>query len=126
MCKYAQDILTKNFDIKYLGQTSYCLGLQVHYVANSGILLHQQAYVQKIFKFFKMDQANLLATPMIRRSKTNDDPYQPREEEEEIIDKPRYFKTAGALTYLTTHTRHEIALATDVVARHSQNPTLRH
>ena len=34
-----------------------------------------------------MDQASPVAAPMIGRSKTNDDPYQPREEEEEVIDR---------------------------------------
>ena len=111
--------------MKYLGQTSYCLGLQVHYVANSGILLHQQAFVQKILKFFQMDQANSLAAPMIGRSKTNDEPYQPREEEE-IVDKPKFLTAVGARTYLTTHTRPDIAFATSILAKHNQNPTLRH
>jgi hypothetical protein len=127
LCQYAQDILTKNFDMKYLGQTSYCLGLQVHYVTNGVILLHQQAYVQKILKVFNMDQANPLAVPMIGRSKICDDPYQPcDEEEEEVVDKPRYLTAVGALTYLTTHTRPDIAFATSILARHSQNPTLKH
>jgi hypothetical protein len=63
---------------------------------------------------------------MIGRSNTNDDPYQPREEEEEIIDKSRYLTAVGALTYLTTHTRPYIAFATSILARHSQNPTHRH
>jgi hypothetical protein len=126
LCRHAQELLTKHFDMKYLGQTSYCLGLQIHYVPNGGILLHQQTYVQKILKLFNMDQANPLAAPMIGRSKTNDDPYQPREEEEEIVDKPRYLTAVGALTYLTTHTRPDIAFATSILARHSQNPTQRH
>lgn len=126
LCKYAREILTKNFDMKYLGHTTYCLGLQVHHVPDGGILLHQQAYVQKILKVFQMDQANPLAAPMIGRSKTNDDPYQPREEEEEIVDKSKYLTAVGAFTYLATHTRPDIAFATSILARHSQNPTLRH
>ena len=63
---------------------------------------------------------------MIRRNKTNDDPYQPREEEEEIVDKPKYLTTIGAFTYLTTHTRPDIAFATSILARHNRNPTIRH
>ena len=127
LCKYAQKILTKNFDMKYLGQTTYyCLGLQIHYVPNGGILLHQQAYVQKILKVFQMHHANPLAAPMIGRSNTNDDPYQPREEEEEIVDKPKCLTPVGAFTYLTTHTRPVIAFATSILARHSQDPTIKH
>ena len=125
-CKYAQNILTQKFDMKFLGHTTFCLGLQVHHIPNGGILLHQQAYVNKVLKEFQMDQANPLAAPMIGRSKTNDDPYQPREEEEEIVDKPKYLTAVGTFTYLTTHTRPDIAFATSILARHSQNPTIRH
>ena len=111
--------------MKFLGPTTFCLGLQVHHVENEGILLHQEAYVNKVLKEFKMDKANPLAAPMIGRSKTNEDPYQPCEEEE-VVDKPRYLTAVGAFTYLTTHTRPDIAFATSMLARHSQNPTSRH
>jgi len=37
-------------------------------------------------KRFGMDKANPLSTPMIGRSKTKDDPYQPCEEDEEEYD----------------------------------------
>jgi hypothetical protein len=73
-----------------------------------------------------MDQANPLAALMIWHSKTNDDPYQPREEEEEIVDKPKYITTVGVFSYLTTHTIHDIVFATSILARHNHNPTLRH
>ena len=94
LCKYAQNILTHKFDMKFLGPTSFYLGLQVHHVPNVGILLHQETYINKILKEFQMDKSNPLATPMIGRSKTNEDPYQPREEEE-IINKSRYLTAVG-------------------------------
>ena len=125
MCKFAQDILTRKFDMKCLGPTTFCLGLQVHDIPD-GIFLHQQAYVQKALKMFQMDEANPLATPMIGRSKTNEDPYQPREEEEEMIDKQKYLTAVGSFTYLTTHTKPDIAFATSILVRHSQNPKMRH
>ena len=42
-----------------------------------------------------MDQFHSLAAPLIGRSKTREDPYHPREEEEEIIDKKRYLTAIG-------------------------------
>ena len=126
LCKYAKNILTQQFDMKFLGPTTFCLGLQVHHVENEGILLHQEAYVNKFLREFHMDKANPLAAPMIGRSKTNEDPYQPCEEEEEVVDKSRYLTSVGAFTYLTTHTRPYIAFATSMLARHSQNPTIKH
>lgn len=94
----------QEFDMKYLGKITFCLGLQVHHMPSGGILLHQQAYVQKILKAFQMDHANPLAAPMVGCSKTNDDPYYPRKEEEEIVDKSKYLREVGAFTYLATHT----------------------
>jgi hypothetical protein len=73
-----------------------------------------------------MDQANSIAAPMIGRSKINNDPYQPREEEEEVLDKQRYLTAVGSFTYLTTHTRSNIAFATNILARYSQNPTMKY
>jgi hypothetical protein len=121
LCQHAQTILTQHYDMKLLGPTVFCLGLQVYHIPTGGILLHQQTYVNKVLKAFQMDQANPLAAPMICRSKTNDDSYQPCEEEEEIIDKSKYLTVVGAFTYLTTHTRPDIAFATSILARLSQS-----
>jgi hypothetical protein len=74
-----------------------------------------------------MDKSNLLAAPMIGRSKTADDPYTPyEEEEEEFHDKTQYITTMGALLYLSTYTRPDISFAVSVLARHSQRPCIRH
>lgn len=62
---------------------------------------------------------------MIGHSKTNDDPYHPCEEEEEI-DKSRYLTAVGAFTYSTTHTRLDITFATSILIRHIQKPTAKH
>ena len=46
-----------------------------------------------------MDRANSLVAPMIGHSKTNDDPYHPREEEVEIVNKSKYLTTVGVFIY---------------------------
>ena len=125
LCKHAESLLTAKFDMKLLGRTSYCLGLQVQHFPG-GVLLHQQTYTKKLLKFFNMDHANALAAPMIGRSRSEDDPYRPCSEEEEIVDRSKYLTAVGAFTYLTTHTRPDIAFATNILARHSQKPTSRH
>ena len=63
---------------------------------------------------------------MIDRSKTGDDLFRPCEEEEEAVDHQRYLAVVGALLYLATHTRPDIAFAVSVLARHSRKPTYRH
>ena len=112
--------------MKFLGPTTLCLGLQVKHLRDRSLFLHQTAYIQRILKRFSMDQAHPLSAPLMGRSKTNDDPYSPCEEEEEELDKPRYLAVVGALLYLTTYTRPDISFAVSVLSRHSQIPTSPH
>ena len=125
LCKHTETLLTAQFDLKLLGKTSFCLGLQIQHFPN-GVLLHQQAYNRKLLKFFQMDQAHASATPMIGRSRSDDDPYRPCSEEEEIVDISKYLTAVGAFTYLTTHTQPDITFTTNIFARHSQKPIARH
>jgi hypothetical protein len=92
----------------------------------NGVLLHQQTYTQKLFQHFQMDQANTFAAPMIGRNCSNNDMYQSCLDEEEIVDKQRYLTAVGTFTYLTTHTRLNIAFATNILARYSIKPIARH
>ena len=126
VCKEVENLLKDQFEMKLFGKTSFCLGLQIHHLPDGSILLHQQSYVKKLLKNFNMGDANSLSAPMIGRSKTGDDPYRPSEEEEDEVDKQNYLAAVGALIYLATHTRPDIAFATSVLARHSQKPTHRH
>ena len=59
--------LKDEFEMKELGKTKYCLGLQIEHKSN-GILIHQSKYVEKVLKQFNMDKAHSLSFPMIVRS----------------------------------------------------------
>lgn len=56
-------MLKKSFEMKDLGKTSYCLGLQFEYLPH-GILLHQSTYIHKILKQFNMHNAHPVSSPM--------------------------------------------------------------
>ena len=89
--------------MKLFGKTLFCFELHIQYFSN-GVLLHQQAYTRKLLKHFHMDQAHALAAPMIERSRTNDDSYQPcLEEEEEIVDRQNYLIGVETFTYVLDH-----------------------
>ena len=113
----ARNHLKTEFEIKDLGQTKFCLGLQLEHLP-TGILIHQSAYTQKILEKFNMDKAYPSKTPMVVRSlETDTDPFRPREDGEEIL---------GALMYLANCTRPDIAFAVNLLARYSAAPTIRH
>ena len=56
--------LKNEFEMKDLGKTKFCLGLQIEYFPN-GVLVHQSTYIKKVLKRFYMDKTHLLSSPMV-------------------------------------------------------------
>ena len=65
--KEVRNHLKIEFEMKDLGKTKYCLGLQLKHHP-LGILVHQSAYIQKILKKFNMDKSYPHKIPMVVRS----------------------------------------------------------
>ena len=63
----ARKHLKTEFEMKDLGKTKFCLGLQIEHL-HSGIFVHQSVYVQKLLEKFNMDKAYPNKTPMVVRS----------------------------------------------------------
>jgi hypothetical protein len=123
----AHNHLKTEFKMKDLGRTKFCLALQLEHL-QTGILIHQSAYVQKVLEKFNMDKAYRLRTPMIVRALEKDiDPFRPKQEGEEVLGPEYpYLSGIGALMYLANNTRPIIAFAVNRLARHSVTPTMRH
>lgn len=121
------DYLKKEFEMKDLGKTKFCLGLQIEHLKN-GIFIHQSAYTEKILKKFYMDKAHPLSTPMVVRSlDPKKDPFRPHENEEELLGpEVPYLSAIGALMYLANNTRPDISFSVSLLARFSSSPTRRH
>ena len=98
--------LKTEFEMKDLGKTKYCLGIQVEHLS-SGIFLHQSTYTEKVLSRFYMDKSHPLTTPMVVRSLEPDkDPFRPREDDEEVLGPEiPYLGAIGALMYLANDTR---------------------
>jgi hypothetical protein len=85
----AHNLLKTEFEMKDLGKTKFCLGLQLEHLP-TGILIHQSAYAHKVLSKFNMDKAYPSKTPMIVHTLERDkDPFRPRVEGEEILG-PEY------------------------------------
>nr|GEY54875.1 copia-type Pol polyprotein-like [Tanacetum cinerariifolium] len=85
-------ILKKEFEMKDLGKTKYCLGLQIEHMHNR-IIIHQSNYTEKLLKRFNMDKEKPLSTPMVGRSlNVDNDPFLPCEDDEEVLGPVRYQK----------------------------------
>ena len=123
----AIDYLKNEFEMKDLGRTKLCLGLQIEHLTK-GIFIHQSAYTEKVLKRFFMDEAHPLSTPMVVRSlDVNKDPFRPQEKDEEILgSEVPYLSAIGALMYLANTTMPDIAFVVNLLARYSYAPTRRH
>jgi len=123
----ACNLLKTEFEMKDLGQTKFCLGLQIEHL-HSGILVHQSAYIQKTLEKFNMDKSYPSKTPMVVQFLDMEkDPFRPRDEDEEVLGpEVPYLSVIGALIYLANQTRPDIAFAVNLLARHSAAPTKRH
>ena len=76
--------LKNEFEMKDLGKTRYCLGLQIEQCSN-GILIHQSTYIEKVLKRFYMDKSHFLNFPMVVPScKVNKDPFRPKKNKNKI------------------------------------------
>ena len=75
-----------------------------------------------------MDKSHPLSSPMVVRSLVvTKDPFQPKEENEELLDpKVPYLNAICALMYLANYTRTDIAFLVNLLARYNSTPTKRH
>ena len=121
------EYLKKEFEMKDLGKTKFCIGLQIKHFPN-GVLVHQSTYIKKILKRFNMDKAHPLSSPMVVRSlDVKNDPFRPCEKGEELLGpEVPYLSVIGALIYLANCTRPDIAFYVNLLARYSSAPTRRH
>jgi hypothetical protein len=120
----ARHHLMMEFEMKYLGKTKFCLGLQLEHLP-FGILVHQSTYTQKVLEKFNMNMSYPSKTPMVVRSlDLEKDPFRARDDEEQILGPEfPYLSAIGALMYRANNTRPDIAFVVNLLARHSSAPT---
>jgi hypothetical protein len=122
----ARHHLKTEFEIKDLGKTKFCLGLQLEHLP-SGFFIYQGAYVQKILEKFNMNKSYPTRTPMVVLSLDMEkDIFRPRDDNETLGQNYPYLSAIGALMYLANSTRPDIAFAVNLLARYSAAPTKRH
>ncbi|RVW45253.1 Retrovirus-related Pol polyprotein from transposon TNT 1-94 [Vitis vinifera] len=118
--------LKKEFEMKDLGKTKFCLGLQIEHFPN-GVLVHQSTYIKKVLKRFYMDKAHPLSSPMVVRSLDVKKTISSLRKDEELLGpEVPYLSAIGALMYLANCTRPDIAFSVNLLARYSSAPTRRH
>jgi hypothetical protein len=100
--------LSQVFEMKYLGELHYCLGLEV--LRNAGqTFVCQSKYVREVLKIFKMDQCKSSIVPMQQNVKLSCD------DGSKEVNGTMYRQMVASLNYLNT-TRPDISYYVSVLS----------
>ncbi|KAL4342366.1 hypothetical protein GQ457_08G025750 [Hibiscus cannabinus] len=100
LIKKFKDEMKEVFEMTYLGEMTFFLGMQIRQKQNE-IFVCQQKYAKEVLKKFNMEACKSIATPMNQKEKFSKD------DGAEKIDDKLYRSLIGCLMYLTT-TRSDI------------------
>ncbi|XP_021807084.1 uncharacterized protein LOC110750984 [Prunus avium] len=112
------EALTKEFDMKDLGQLNYFLGLQISY-QSSGLFVSQTKYIKELLARVDLQESKPCATPCLSYHHLLKDDGKP-------YSHPQQFRSiVGALQYLT-FTRPDIAFSVNQACQFMHHPMESH
>ena len=120
-----KQFLSKNFDMKDMGETSYVIGIKIHRERSRGILgLSQETYINKVLERFNMKNCSPSVAPILKGDRLNQCPK--NDFKREHMKNIPYTSAVGSLIYAQVCTRPDIAFAVGVLGRYQSNPGIDH
>ncbi|GJQ93502.1 retrovirus-related pol polyprotein from transposon TNT 1-94 [Tanacetum coccineum] len=117
-CDIFSNEMSFKFQMSMMGQMSFFLGLQVSQNPR-GILINQSKFTLEILKKFGMDSCDPVDTPMVDRTKLDEDPLGIP------VDQIQFCSLVGSLMYLTA-SRPDLVFVVCMCARYQESPTKKH
>lgn len=119
--------LSRNFDMKDLGEASYVIGIEIHRDRANGTLgLSQKAYIERVLNRFNMQHCSPTVAPVIKGDVFGSHQCPKTEVEHEEMKRIPYASVVGSLTYAQVCTRPDIAFICGMLGRFQSNPGLHH
>lgn len=116
----AKASIAKIFKIKDEGEASKIIGIEIKRT-KSGLILHQNDYLESVLHRFGLQDCNSLSTPMEVGRK-----FFPRLEGESAMQNSLYRQQVGAILFAATCTRPDLCVAVNVCSRFVEDPCSRH
>ena len=127
LIKETKSALAAKFTIRDLGPTSFLLGVHItRDRANRSLSLSQRQYCIDLLARFNMSDCKPLATPMTAGLRLTKDMCPSTPDEIAYMQKVPYLNAVGALNFLATATRPDIAFTVSKLARFNSNPGIPH
>ena len=119
--------LSKNFEMKDLGEATFVLGIQIQRERTQGILgLSQKNYIDKVLKRFGMQNCKPGNTPVAKGDKFSLSQCPKSNLEIQEMQKIPYASAIGSLMYAQVCTRPDIAYIVGMLGRYLSNPGMDH
>ncbi|KAL4284856.1 hypothetical protein GQ457_16G014820 [Hibiscus cannabinus] len=123
MLHEVKQFLSKNFDMKDMGDASYVIGIKIHRDRNKGVLgLSQETYINKVLERFWMKDCSPSVAPIVKGDKFNLNQCPKNEFEREQMKNIPYASVVGSLIYAQVCTRPDIAFFVGMLGRYQSNP----
>ncbi|KAL4319722.1 hypothetical protein GQ457_18G015860 [Hibiscus cannabinus] len=127
MLHEVKQFLSKNFDMKDMGDASYVIGIKIHRDRNKGVLgLSQETYINKVLERFRMKDCSPSVALIVKGDKFNINQCPKNEFEREQMKNIPYASVVGSLMYAQVCTRPDIAFAVGMLGRYQSNPGIDH
>ena len=122
-----KQFLSKNFDMKDMGETSYVIGIKSHIDRSRGILgLSQETYINKVFEIFRMKDCSPSVTRIMKGDKLSLNQCPKNDLEKESMKIISYASVVRSLMYAQVCTRPDIAYTVGVLGRYQSNLGMDH
>jgi hypothetical protein len=115
-------LLNSKFKTKDLGPLVCILGLQIEYLNNDTVRIHQKKYIDKVIKTFKLQDTKNTDIPLQPNQKLTKELLTEDDELRNLIDSEKYRQAIGSLIYLMVSTRPDISYTVSVLSRFMQEP----
>ena len=122
-----KQLLSKNFDMKDMGEASYVIGIKIHRERSQGTLgLSQETYINKVLERFNMKKFSPSVEPILKGERFDLNQCPKNDFEREHMKNIPYTSAVGSLMYAQVCTRPDIAFAVGVLGRYQSNPGINH
>ncbi|RVW67823.1 Retrovirus-related Pol polyprotein from transposon TNT 1-94 [Vitis vinifera] len=122
-----KQFLSKNFDMKDMGEAFYVIDIKIHRDKFKGILgLSQETYINKVLERFRMKNCSPSVSPIVKGDRFNLNQCPKNDLEREQMKNIPYASAVGSLMYAQVCTRPDIAFVVGMLGRYQSNPCIDH
>ena len=119
--------LSSNFEIKYMGEANYVLGMKIIRDRAKRLLsLSQETYIKRMLKRYHMLDSKPMDTLVDKSLSLSRDMCPKTPDEKEKMFKVSYVSAVDSLMYTMMCTRPDICYTVGLVSRYQSNPSQKH